>query len=218
MYRAATIFAHMYGKEEALKHGFRASQIHEGGFQAVMATASPLEDIAMNLGHNLAYLNLGMMSYMQANPDDKKNFCYQSTEATNADLLLLFDIGDYMVGGFNSNNFANQLKIMNIKFMQQMEDCNYTQFLIALDGMLNNIPNAVASLMNTATQIGTGWSSQDQSIYIAVDMFKKGWNASNANHGEEKFKLYGQGFQLAMSQILKISAPAITVEATPTSA
>ena len=76
MYRAATIFAHMYGKEEALKHGFRANQIHEGGFQAVMATASPLEDIAMNLGHNLAYLNLGTMSYMQANPDDKKNFCY----------------------------------------------------------------------------------------------------------------------------------------------
>ena len=57
MYKAATLLAHMYGKEEALKHGFRASQIHEGGFQAVKAAESSLEDMAMTVGHNLAYLN-----------------------------------------------------------------------------------------------------------------------------------------------------------------
>ena len=155
---------------------------------------------------------------MQANPGDKTNFCYKSTEATNADLIVLFDIGAYMYGGFNTTNFASQMKIMNIKFMQQLEDCNYTQFLIALDGMLNNIPNAVASLMNTGTQIGTGWENQDQSIYIAVKAFKEGWNASDANNGEEKFMKYGKAFQLAMGEILKISAPAITVQVAPTSA
>jgi len=53
------------------------------------------------------------------------------------------------------------MKIMNIKFIQQLDNCNYNQFLIALDGMLNNIPNAVASLMNTGTQIGTGWKGSD---------------------------------------------------------
>lgn len=104
------------------------------------------------------------------------------------------------------------MKIMNIKFMQQMEDCNYTQFLIALDGMLNSIPNAVASLMNTGTQIGTGWENADQSIYIAQDKFMEAWDSTAAGHGEAKFKAYGQAFQLAMSQILKISAPPISVE------
>ena len=108
------------------------------------------------------------------------------------------------------------MKIMNIKFIQQLDDCNYTQFLIASDAMLNNIPNAVASLMNTGTQIGTGWKNSDQSIYIAKDMFMEGWNATAAGKGEKKYKSYGKAFQLLMSQVLKISAPEITVEVAPT--
>ena len=48
-----------------------------------------------------------MMTQMQANPEDKTNFCYKSTEATNADLIDLFNIGAYMYGGFNTTNFAS---------------------------------------------------------------------------------------------------------------
>ena len=44
---------------------------------------------------------------MQANPDDKTNFCYKSTEETNKDLRKLFNIGAYMYGGFDTTNFAS---------------------------------------------------------------------------------------------------------------
>ena len=47
------------------------------------------------------------MSQMQANPDDTVNFCYKSTEATNAELIKLADISKYLLGGFNSTNFAS---------------------------------------------------------------------------------------------------------------
>ena len=44
---------------------------------------------------------------MQANPDDQTNFCFTSTKATNLDLIKLFEIGEYMYGGFNTTNFAS---------------------------------------------------------------------------------------------------------------
>lgn len=111
MYKAAaTIFAHQYGKEAALKHGFRASEIHEGGFQAVQAGMSDkgaMEVMAMNIGWNLSYLNQGLMSQMQADPKDELNFCFTSTQETNKDLLKLADVSKFMTGGFQSENFAS---------------------------------------------------------------------------------------------------------------
>jgi hypothetical protein len=47
------------------------------------------------------------MSQMQANPDDTVNFCYTSTKDTNAELVKLADISKYLLGGFNSTNFAS---------------------------------------------------------------------------------------------------------------
>ena len=46
---------------------------------------------------------------------------------------------------------------MNIKAMQQLESCDYNEYLIAGDAMLNNIPQAVAAGTNLITQIGTGF-------------------------------------------------------------
>ena len=63
--------------------------------------------MALSIGNNLQYLNYGIMSQMQANPDDEKNFCYKSTAETNKELLKLADISKYLLGGFNSTNFAS---------------------------------------------------------------------------------------------------------------
>ena len=63
--------------------------------------------MALSIGNNLAYLNQGIMSQMQANPNDEVNFCYKSTVATNAELIKLADISKYLLGGFNSTNFAS---------------------------------------------------------------------------------------------------------------
>ncbi len=63
--------------------------------------------MALSIGNNLQYLNYGIMSQMQANPDDEENFCYKSTAETNKELLKLADISKYLLGGFNSTNFAS---------------------------------------------------------------------------------------------------------------
>lgn len=111
MYKAAaTMFAHQYGKEAALKHGFRASEIHEGGFQAVkagMADKGAMEVMAKTIGYNLSFLNQGLMSQMQADPKDEQNFCFTSTEETNKEILKLADVSNFMAGGFQSENFAS---------------------------------------------------------------------------------------------------------------
>ena len=53
------------------------------------------------------------------------------------------------------------------------------QFLIALDGMLSNIPQATAAAVNIATQVGTGFENQDTSIYIAWEKIEAGMNDDN---------------------------------------
>ena len=68
---------------------------------------------------------------------------------------------------------------MQIKFIAQLESCEYIQFLIALDGMLSNIPQAAAATVNLATQLGTGFENSDTSIYIAVNKVQEGIDDDN---------------------------------------
>ena len=76
--------------------------------------------------------------------------------------------------------------------------------------MLNNIPNSVAAVMNLGTQIGTGFSSSDTSIYLAKEKCMEGWEASG--EGDVKWQKYGECGQLFLSQLLKISAGENTIE------
>jgi len=84
-------------------------------------------------------------------------------------------------------------------------------YLISADALLNNVPQAVAAATNLATQLGTGYTNQDTSIYIAVKKAETGlednWN----------WETFGAAFQLATAQILKISAGAADIEVSPTS-
>ena len=134
------------------------------------------------------------------------------TAETNALVYKLFDFQNYSVGKFDLGIFAEQSQIMNLKLMEEVDKCGYTKYLIALDTMTNNLPQLIASASNLATQIGTGFSKQDTSIYLSFDKFEACYNE---NWNWEKC---GGGLQLAMSQLLKISAEEASITVTPTNA
>ena len=53
------------------------------------------------LGQALSDFNMGAMKSMVRNPDDINSHCIDSVNATNAELLTLFDYGTYEGGSFN---------------------------------------------------------------------------------------------------------------------
>ena len=122
------------------------------------------------------------------------------------------DISQYLAtsGDFDNAVFFQLFNVFKIKWITQMESCDFIQFLIAGDGMLSNIPQATAAIVNTATQLGTGYENRDTSIYIAVNKAEAAYNDSN------NWKTYGQAFQLGASQILKISAGDNDISVRPT--
>lgn len=99
---------------------------------------------------------------------------------------------------------------MLIKLTQELDSCNYNEFLIALDGMLSNIPQAAAAGVNMFTQITTGFTNKDTSIYIAVNRIEAGMADDNNWYD------FGAGFQLALAQLLKVSAGESDIDVTPT--
>ena len=112
-----------------------------------------------------------MMSQMQSNPDSTTTQCYLDTVSTNLGIIDMADISAYIDDGGNYDEaaFLNLAKVMQIKFIAQLESCDYIQFMIALDGMLSNIPQAAAASVNLATQLATGFENSDTSIYISVN-------------------------------------------------
>ena len=92
--------------------------------------------------------------------------------------------------------------------VEQFEYCGVNEFLISLDGAANNIPATVAGFNVIATQVITGWNTEDTSIYYALANIKK------TAHLHDKTEL-GKGLGLLVSQILKFEAPAAKVEVVP---
>lgn len=151
---------------------------------------------------------------MQDDPSNTESQCYTDTANTNVEIIAMSDVTQYVSeeGYYDDAVFLNLFKIMNIKFIQQLESCEYIPFLISLDGMLSNVPQAAAAGVNLATQLGTGIGNgnYDTSVYISVDKVKEGVNDNN------NWEIIGQGFQLGLSQLLKISAGDADIEVFPT--
>ena len=99
--------------------------------------------------------------------------------------------------------------------------------------MLSRIPQAAAAFVNTAVQLGTGFENKDTSVFIAVNKIQDGLNGvDNACSTADaaagtcvdvgdgtagiNFKYVGEGIQLGLSQLLKISAGDSDIEVTPT--
>ena len=116
----------------------------------------------------------------------------------------------YTVGGFNFAIFSEKLKIMQIKFIEQLNQCSYNEFLINLDTFMSNIPQAVAGFSNLGTQIGVGWEKSDTSVFIGLNKVKDGWN------NDKNWETIGGGMQLLASELLKVAADATQIDVTPT--
>lgn len=129
------------------------------GSPSVKQTNSELETFAADFGYNLALFNKGMMSQMQDDPTNTQAQCYIDTAATNVEIIAMSDVSQYVSedGYYDDAVFLNLFKIMNIKYIQQLESCEYLAFLISLDGMLSNVSQAAAAGVNLATQLGTGF-------------------------------------------------------------
>lgn len=150
----------------AAKFGHRSMLDHP----QLKQDTSELEEFSKIVGENLSRFNEGMMSQMQDVPSSTTTQCYTDTASTNVEIMNLSDITAYIDAGGNYDQaaFLNLAKVMQIKFIAQLESCDYIQFLIALDGMFSNIPQATAAAVNLGTQLGTGYANYDTSIYIAV--------------------------------------------------
>lgn len=149
---------------------------------------------------------------MQSNPSDTSTQCYTDTMLTNESLIDMSDTTAYLSadGYYQEDVFFNLLQVTQIQFVKQLESCNYMQFLISLDGMLSNIPQATAAAVNMATQLATGFENQDTSVYISVSKFSEGYNDSM------NWETFGQAFQLFLSQLLKVSAGDTDITVSPT--
>ena len=52
--------------------------------------------------------------------------------------------------------------------MDEFEKCGVNEFLIVLDGALNNIPQTSSALMSAGTQLAIGYENKDTSMYLGV--------------------------------------------------
>ena len=64
--------------------------------------------------------------------------------------------------------FQENFQIMAFDAMDEFEKCGVNEFLIVLDGALNNIPQTTSALTSAATQLAIGYQTKDTSIYLGV--------------------------------------------------
>ena len=93
--------------------------------------------------------------------------------------------------------------------MEQFDDCGINEFLISMDGALNNWSSLAGSASAVTTQLIVGYSKQDTSIYKSVNKISDAW-------GKADWEGMGLGTSLMIGQILKYEAPDASIEVTPT--
>ena len=80
----------------------------------------------------------------------------------------MMDETNYYGNEITQSEFQENFQIMAFQLMDEFEKCGVNEFLIVLDGALNNIPQTTSALTSAATQLAIGYQSKDTSIYIAV--------------------------------------------------
>ena len=112
--------------------------------------------------------NTGFMRSLQSNPDDRSTQCMDKTSATNLKIKDMTDATQYTTGEVNQGEFLEKFQLAALVGMEQFESCGINEFLISLDGALNNISSLGGSLSAVTTQLITGYSKKDTSIYIST--------------------------------------------------
>ena len=156
-------------------------------------------------------LNRGATKSLQSNPDDTTTDCYTSTTETNTLIEFMMTETNYVDDTITQSEFQENFQIMAFALMDEFEKCGVNEFLIVLDGALNNIPQTTSALTSAATQLALGYENKDTSIYIAVQGIV---DAFAADDMEE----VGEGAGLLISQILKYEAPGAVIQVQPTNA
>ena len=110
-----------------------------------------LDKLAADFSSFGTKINKGVMAEMQSVPTDTSADCSTTTAANNLLILDMFDFQAYATGGFDFGTFAEKTQVMNLKWMEQLDKCGYTKFLIAADEMANNLPMLVSSVANLGT-------------------------------------------------------------------
>ena len=100
---------------------------------------------------------------------------------------------------------------MAFALMDEFEECGVNEFLIVLDGALNNIPQTTSALTSAATQLALGYENQDTSLYIGIADIQTAF-------ANDDMVGVGQGAGLLISQILKYEAPGAVIDVQPTTA
>ncbi len=165
-----------------------------------------------NMARYFRYLqnfNTGFMLSLQSNPNDRTTTCQDRTTATNKLIADLADPKQYTGGKIIESEFLEKFQVAAIVGMEQFDDCGINEFLISLDGALNNWSSLAGSVSAVGTQLITGWSKKDTSIYISTTKLSDSWDAVD-------WEGIGKGGSLMISQILKFEAPEAAIEVTPT--
>ena len=116
----------------------------------------------------------------------------------------MFSAETYTDGVINSNEFQDRLQIVAFQVMDEFEACGINEFLIVIDGALNNTPQIFSAVNSAITQIALGWENKDTSIYYAVDDIM-------GAVAKEDMESLGMGVGLLVSQILKYEAPGVVI-------
>lgn len=91
------------------------------------------------------------MKSLQSNPNDTDTDCYTSTVASNLLINDMFDEEQYKGGAINQEEFTEKFQISLFELMDEFEKCGVNEFLIVIDGALNNIPQTVSAFNSAAT-------------------------------------------------------------------
>ena len=172
------------------------------------------EDYESNIVRYTTYiqnLNRGATKSLQSNPNDTTTDCYTSTTETNALIDYMMTETNYVDNEISQSEFQENFQIMAFALMDEFENCGVNEFLIVLDGALNNIPQTTSALTSAATQLALGYENQDTSLYIGIADIQTAF----ANDDMEGV---GEGLGLLVSQILKYEAPGAVIQVQPTNA
>ena len=113
-------------------------------------------------------LNRGATKSLQSNPDDTTTDCYTATTETNSLISFMMDETNYPDNEIEQALFQENFQIMAFALMDEFEKCGVNEFLIVLDGALNNIPQTTSALTSAATQLALGYEEKDTSLYIGA--------------------------------------------------
>jgi hypothetical protein len=144
--------------------------------------------------------------------DDKTTDCYVASNATGAKIKYAFNLYNYAGGSFNPADFLNMGQVAGILLMQEFDKCGYNNFLVVMDQALSKLPQLIGSISNGATQ-AAGNSGEAQTSLA------KGFEKANKNfkYKDTDWEQFGQGYQLALSSLLKYEAPDVYQDVTFTS-